>query len=98
MELNIGKWGNSQGVRLPKELLRQLSVDVGASLEAVVVDNALVLRPVRSSKRTLRELLDASPGLSDSTVHGTPPPRTSGRPRKHDGELDWGLPVGKEEW
>ncbi len=53
MQVIIRKMGNSQGVVIPKPILRQLAF--GAAVEMRVKDGALELRPVRevSSLRAL---------------------------------------------
>lgn len=45
MNLEIKSWGNSAGIRLNKNLLSQLDVTVGGSLNAVVNDGSLILTP-----------------------------------------------------
>ena len=50
MVVSISKWGNSQGVRLPKQLLEQLHATVGTSVEVEIYNNSLILTPVVSPK------------------------------------------------
>jgi len=45
MNLEIKSWGNSAGIRLNKNLLSQLDVTVGGSLNAEVNDGSLILTP-----------------------------------------------------
>lgn len=45
MKLDIVKWGNSSGIRLPAPLLAQLNLRTGDAFEAEVVKNGLMLRP-----------------------------------------------------
>lgn len=45
MNLEIKSWGNSAGIRLNKNLLSQLDVAVGGSLNAEVNDGSLILTP-----------------------------------------------------
>ena len=45
MNLEIKRWGNSAGIRLNKNLLSQLDVAVGGSLNAEVNDGSLILTP-----------------------------------------------------
>ena len=50
MVVSISKWGNSQGVRLPKQLLEQLHATVGTSVEIEISNNSLILTPIISQK------------------------------------------------
>jgi len=45
MNLEIKTWGNSAGIRLNKNLLSQLDVSVGGSLNAEINDGSLILTP-----------------------------------------------------
>ncbi len=45
MNLEIKSWGNSAGIRLNKNLLSQLDVTVGGSLNAEVNNGSLILTP-----------------------------------------------------
>lgn len=53
----IQKWGNSLAVRIPRVLAGQLNVAEGACVELRVQAGELVVRPVRSKKLSLSELL-----------------------------------------
>jgi antitoxin MazE len=43
----VQKWGNSQGLRLSKELLADVLIDVGDAVDVTVRDGALVVTPAR---------------------------------------------------
>jgi antitoxin MazE len=63
----IQKWGNSLAIRIPQALAGQLSVEAGADVELQVRGGELVIRPIRSKKLSLCELLrDCRP----SQLHG----------------------------
>ena len=82
MITEIKKWGNSQGLRVSKELLAQLKVDVGDKVDVTVRDGALVITPARRIRGgvSLRDLIKRVP-------------------KDHQpSEVDWGKPVGREEW
>ncbi len=58
IELQIGKWGNSLGIRLPKHLLDALHLGPKDRVSCVVEDGKLILKPLpRQKKFTLEELL-----------------------------------------
>ncbi|MDA3941568.1 MAG: AbrB/MazE/SpoVT family DNA-binding domain-containing protein [Spirochaetia bacterium] len=48
MILTINKWGNSQGIRLPKDLMNKLHVTVGTSLNAEFLEGRVIIEPVSS--------------------------------------------------
>ncbi len=82
MITRVQKWGNSQGVRLSKQVLSEMDIDVGDEVEVAVRDGALLVTPVRRVRggHDLRELVRCIP--RDQPV----------------GEMDWGTPVGREIW
>lgn len=80
MRVRVQKWGNSQGLRLSKDVLELAGITVGDDLELIVKDHEILLRKQRKPKYDLAELFERS--ASDY------------RPQ----EMDWGPPVGLEEW
>jgi len=82
MITKVQKWGNSQGVRLSKELLADVDIGVGDAVEVAVRDGVLVVTPARRVRGALNleELVSRIP-------KGYKPE-----------ELDWGTPVGREVW
>jgi antitoxin MazE len=82
MNSRIQAWGNSQGVRLSKELLARAGMQVGEEVSVAVHDGTLVITPVRRVRggHDLRELVACIP-------EGYEPD-----------ELEWGEPVGREAW
>ena len=83
MKTSIQKWGNSQGLRIPRSVLEELQIDVGTQLIMEVREGSIVLIPVLSERRVVRleDLLAKMPKEKDS-------------PR----EIGWGKPVGREVW
>lgn len=82
MLVAIKKWGNSQGLRIPREVLAQLDVDTGDTLDLSVRDGQLVLTPARRVRggHRLRDLVRGMPKDGQTA------------------ELEWGRPVGREAW
>ena len=82
MITKIQKWGNSQGLRLSKELLSDADVDVGDAVEVAVRKGTLIVRPLRRVRggHDLRALVG----------------RISKKYKPE--ELAWGPPVGREVW
>ncbi len=58
IELQIGKWGNSLGIRLPKHILKSLHLGIKDRVSCSLKDGKLILRPLSHQKKyTLDELL-----------------------------------------
>ena len=82
MITKVQKWGNSQGVRLSKDLLLDAEIDVGDAVDVAIRDGALVVTPIRRVRggHDLRQLV-----------------RRISKGYKPE-QLDWGPPVGREVW
>ena len=82
MVTRIQKWGNSQGLRLAKQVLEDAHISVDEEVDVTVRDGMIVIAPARRvrGRRSLRELV--------SRIR---------KDFKTD-ETDWGRPVGKEVW
>lgn len=61
MDLQIAKWGNSLALRIPSEVVRQLGLREGATVEAqFTVDGSLSIRPARWDRKAFAlELTEA---------------------------------------
>ena len=52
MDLQVAKWGNSLALRIPSEIVRQLGLREGATVEAqLTVDGTLSIRPARWNRK-----------------------------------------------
>jgi antitoxin MazE len=82
MYSTIQKWGNSQGIRIPKLLLSIASMKEGDDIEIIAEYDKIIIKPRQKNvkKYKIEEL------LGDYNAKDKP------------GEVDWGLPAGKEEW
>lgn len=82
MITKIQKWGNSQGLRVSKDLLADADIAVGDAVDVAVHNGALVITPARRVRggHDLRDLVRRIPKGYKSE------------------ELDWGTPVGREVW
>ncbi|MGA1847631.1 AbrB/MazE/SpoVT family DNA-binding domain-containing protein [Deferribacter abyssi] len=78
----IQKWGNSQGIRIPKRYLRKIGLDVGDVIEIEIKGNNLILKPVKSIKRPKISIYDLFEKNRDYQTE----------------EYDWQKPLGKEVW
>ena len=82
MITKVQKWGNSQGLRISKELLSNADIEVGDSVDVAVRDGVLVVTPtnrVRGTQNLAQLVKDIGKGYEPE-------------------ELDWGQPVGREVW
>ena len=43
-QLVVKNWGNSQGIRLPKQITKQLNINVDDVLEVKIMDDMIVLK------------------------------------------------------
>lgn len=65
MKTKIQKWGNSLGVRLPKNITEQKSLKDGLSVNVLLRNNQIVIEPV-DEEITLSGLLS---DITDSNLH-----------------------------
>ncbi|MCL2571135.1 MAG: AbrB/MazE/SpoVT family DNA-binding domain-containing protein [Defluviitaleaceae bacterium] len=52
----VSKWGNSQGIRIPKKLLQSAGLSLNDEVEISAQNNVLVIRP--ATKKTLSWYLE----------------------------------------
>jgi antitoxin MazE len=59
----ISKWGNSQGLRFPKDIMRDLQLHVGDKVSIFVQDNKMVIEPIKEQKKSydIEELVSKIP-------------------------------------
>lgn len=82
MLAKIQKWGNSQGLRITKNLLSDAQLGVGDEVDISVKDGIMIVTPTKMirGKHNLKDLVSRIPK------------------NYQPGEVDWGKPVGKEVW
>jgi len=82
MNTKIQKWGNSQGLRLARQILEDAHLSVGDDVDVRARDGMIVIAPARRirGKYSLQELVSRIPE------------------NYKPGETDWGEPVGREVW
>jgi antitoxin MazE len=59
MIAKIQKWGNSQGIRFPRQVLRQANISIGDEVDVEVHDGEILVKPTNTvrGKYKLSELL-----------------------------------------
>jgi antitoxin MazE len=82
MLTKIQKWGNSQGLRLAKNVLADAKLDIGDTVDISVKDGSIFITPAKRirGRHNLKDLVSRIPENYQS------------------GEIDWGKPVGNEVW
>lgn len=80
MLAKIQKWGNSQGLRLTKNLLTEAQIQVGDEVDLSVKSGVIVISPAKKirGRYKLEELIARIPE------------------NYQNNEVGWGKPVGKE--
>jgi len=82
MMTRIQKWGNSQGLRIAKQVLEDAHIAVGDDVDVTTRDGVIVIAPTRRvrGKMSLEDLVSRIPkGYKGE-------------------EMDWGKPAGREVW
>lgn len=87
METRVKKWGNSQGVRLPKKMLSKIGISdpVNQLISIKVEDNRIII-----SREEMESKLEKRFAGFDLKSY-----KSSLAPEK---ELDWGADVGAERF
>jgi len=82
MLTKIQKWGNSQGLRLAKNVLADAKLDIGDAVDISVKDGIILVTAAKRirGQHNLKDLVSRIPENYQA------------------GEIDWGEPVGKEVW
>ena len=89
MYATIQKWGNSQGLRIPKALLDAVGIRENDRVVLIQEEDGIQIKKSSTLQhRTLEERLTAFYGKSVEEIG-----RIGGEP-----EVDWGKPEGAEEW
>jgi len=63
MTAKISKWGNSQGLRVPKDVMESLQLHIGDNVNITIVDGKAVIEPIKQNipEYNLDSLLDKVP-------------------------------------
>lgn len=88
VQTNIRRWGNSQGIRLSKEILAQMNLQEDDTIGINIDDGKMIIEKVNKPKYlNLTERLEAfyKRPIEEIYVEGTQ-------------EVDAGAPAGNEQW
>lgn len=63
MTAKISKWGNSQGLRVPKDIMESLNLHIGDDINIIVKDGKAILEPIKNDiqEYNLDELVSKIP-------------------------------------
>ena len=87
MQTTIVKWGNSQGIRIPKAFLRNIQITENDPVDVILDKEKIIIQKSNVKKhKTTRERLMEFYG-KDFKKYQT-----------KQKEIDWGSPAGKEAW
>jgi antitoxin MazE len=83
MQTTIVKWGNSQGIRLPKFLLDSVNLSDHDTVEVTATEDTIIIKKAGSERKreTIEEIFAGYDGGFFQTE-----------------EMDWGDPQGNEVW
>ena len=87
MNTTLQRWGNSQGIRIPKKYVESLGMEIGAELtvELASDQSVITIKPVKDT-RPIRGRHKIEDLLAESS------------PDAFQGEEEWGTQQGKEVW
>ena len=87
MQTTIVKWGNSQGVRIPKAFLQNMQITENDPVDMIFENEKIIIKKSDAKKhKTIRERLMEFYEKEFDQNHPA------------QKEIDWGEPVGKELW
>jgi antitoxin MazE len=73
MRTTVAKWGNSLGVRLPRNMIESVRLTEGQTVELEIQDDAIVIRNARKRFKLADLLADMKPELRhDEQDFGAP--------------------------
>lgn len=87
MYATIQRWGNSQGLRIPKALLDALGLRENDRVELTQTDDGIQIKKAAAEHRTLEERLVAFYGKPVDKIH-----------KLEEQEINWGKRSGDEVW
>ncbi|RXK14602.1 transcriptional regulator/antitoxin MazE [Halarcobacter mediterraneus] len=63
MTAKISRWGNSQGLRVPKDVMESLQLHIGDNVNITIIDGKAIIEPIRQDipEFNLNELVSKIP-------------------------------------
>jgi len=82
--ISVNRWGNGLGIRLPKEFIDKVGITETSRVEVSEADGRLIIIRSKNEQRRHIPLAERLKDWDD----------TPSEPE----DIDWGEPVGAEEW
>ena len=94
MTTNITKWGNSQGIRLPKVLLDNVNMSENDTVEVLAENGVIIIKKAKPAKqyKSLKQHLEEFYGEDIEDILKKADEEDS------SSEINWGRPKGREIW
>ncbi|MDF7638675.1 AbrB/MazE/SpoVT family DNA-binding domain-containing protein [Lactobacillus sp. ESL0791] len=92
MQVLMKKWGDSRGIRVPKDILDKLEISSDrATFDISVENNKLILTPIKKESALMKRFSDFDYETYWDAWEDKHPQQSK--------ELDWGKPQGQEvDW
>jgi len=84
MEARVQKWGNSDGLRIPSNLLKSLNLKTNDVVELTKKEDTIVISKLKKKHMTLEERIEMFEKESDNE-------------KGNVSSYDWGEDLGKEK-
>ena len=81
--ISVNRWGNGLGIRIPREFINKAGITESSQVEVSEVDGKLWIKRAKNA----RKHIPLAERLKN--WNGTP---------SEPEDIDWGAPVGDEEW
>jgi len=66
MKSKMSKWGNSMGIRIPRNIASEAQVDYNTEVEINVSNGTIVITPILKRKFTIESLVES---ISEDSIH-----------------------------
>ena len=88
MKTTITKWGNSQGIKIPEAILKDIHLKENDSVDITLENEKIIIKKINVKEhKTLEERLIEFYGENYMDYA-----------KIDEEEIDWGKPVGEEFW
>lgn len=73
MTATISKWGNSQGLRFPKDIMKDLHLAIGDKVSILIKDNKAIIEPIKKEtvKYNIEDLVSQIPSTYQASEEFT---------------------------
>ena len=87
MQTTVVKWGNSHGIKLPKDFLQNIQIFENDPVDVILENDKIIIKKINTNEhKTIKERLIEFYGKNYKKYNST------------QNEIDWGKSVGKEVW